>query len=229
MTDHDPPLTPEHEQEVRHLLATARHEGPMPPEVAARLDGMLADLAAEPRRQASVTNLHVRRRRVTGLLVAAAAVVVAGVGVDRLLAPAVGPTSQSESATADRQDTTDSGDAGTGRSPAEPDDAPLDVAEAPQPQSGRDVVRLRPDHLTDDAEEARASSEAAGGADGSAAGALAAACGSSAWGSGTFVPVRFGSLPAVLVLRRVSGDVQVADVYRCGDVEPVRSVTLPAP
>ena len=42
----DPELTPTEEQ-VRRLLADARHTEPMPDDVAARLDGVLADLPDE--------------------------------------------------------------------------------------------------------------------------------------------------------------------------------------
>ena len=77
---------------MQRLLASARHTAPVPPEVAARLDGVLAGLAAgddapaapEP---APVTDLdaHRRRRRVAQILVAAAAVVVVGVGLGQVL------------------------------------------------------------------------------------------------------------------------------------------------
>ncbi len=55
------------------------------------------------------------------------------------------------------------------------------------------------------------------------------ACRSGDWGSGAFVPVRYGSEPGVVVFRRPLGDVQVAEVYLCGNPDPVRSLTLPAP
>ena len=45
MTD-SPDLTPEHDA-VRRLLADARHDGPTPPEVVARLDETLAALVAD--------------------------------------------------------------------------------------------------------------------------------------------------------------------------------------
>jgi hypothetical protein len=56
-----------------------------------------------------------------------------------------------------------------------------------------------------------------------------AGCRSARWGEGAFVPVRYGRAPAVLVLRRAAGETQVADLFLCGDPDPVRSVTLPAP
>lgn len=67
---------------VRRLLADARETGPMPPEVAARLDAVLADLAAggEP---ASVTPL--RRRRWPRVVLAAAAVTAVALGATELV------------------------------------------------------------------------------------------------------------------------------------------------
>lgn len=225
MTDHDPQLTRHQEQEVRRLLASARHDEPMPPAVAARLDGVLAGLGAEPGKPASVPGLAARRRRVAGLLLAAAAVVVVGVGLDRVLGPAIGPASESESVTADRQD----GAAGDPAPGASEEGGP-DAAGEAGPRDDTRLVRIRPQHLTDDLVATRAAvAKANGYADRAAPGALAAVCRSRTWGSGTFVPVRYGSQPAVLVLRRASGGTQVADLYRCGDVEPVRSVALPAP
>jgi hypothetical protein len=49
------------------------------------------------------------------------------------------------------------------------------------------------------------------------------------WGAGTFVPVRYAGDPAVLVFRRAVGDTQVVDLFHCGSVDVIRSITLPAP
>lgn len=91
MTDEQ--LDPATEQQVRRLLAAARHTGPMPAEVVDRLDSVLVDLAnersadpggapaAEP--GAPVVDLASRRRRRLGgwlLGAAAACAVVVGVG-----------------------------------------------------------------------------------------------------------------------------------------------------
>ena len=43
------------------------------------------------------------------------------------------------------------------------------------------------------------------------------------------VATTYDAAPAALVLRPPSGDVQVVDLYLCGDVEPRRSITLTAP
>lgn len=87
---HDPDLTPVDEQ-VRRLLADARHTEPLPDDVAARLDRVLTDLAGErrdadhaDRSVAVATSLAAARRRRTArnLLVAAAAVVAIGYGLN---------------------------------------------------------------------------------------------------------------------------------------------------
>ncbi|QNN54434.1 hypothetical protein [Nocardioides mesophilus] len=99
-------MTPEQEEAVRRALAAAPPAGPMPADVAARLDATLADLGAgrtagasqpgrpeqpEPDQAGQPQQLRRpgaggtagpgRSRRWTGLLVAAATVAVAGVGV----------------------------------------------------------------------------------------------------------------------------------------------------
>lgn len=94
-TDHEPDeptpdeLTPDQDAAVRRALAEAGDAGPMPAEVADRLDGVIAGLAAERAAVPSVSHPedhHVvpldaaaRRRRVRArLLLAAAAVVIVG-------------------------------------------------------------------------------------------------------------------------------------------------------
>jgi len=43
------------------------------------------------------------------------------------------------------------------------------------------------------------------------------------------VATTYDAAPAALVLRPPSGDVQVVDLYLCGDLEPRRSITLTVP
>jgi hypothetical protein len=237
VTDSDQPLSPQ-EEEVRRLLAEARHTGPTPPEVVARLDRALDDLSHEPARATPVVDLARRRRRVASLLVAAAAVVVVGVGVAQI----VSPQSDGESSLASREQAGANSDAvqpKAGAGAAESHDAPAQVPVAPQNNSQKKstLVELRRDHLTDDLVKLRRldfaprqplTDEYRAGAP-SADRAAGAACGADSWGRGRFVPVSFGGTPAVLVLRRPVGDTQIADLFLCGSQEPVRSVTLPAP
>jgi hypothetical protein len=85
-------MTPEHEEQVRRALAAVAEEDRdprMPPDVAARLDDVLAELAAprrgapaapDPAATAHVHRLAARRRHAHRLLVAAAVAVIALAG-----------------------------------------------------------------------------------------------------------------------------------------------------
>lgn len=220
--------------EVRRLLADARHTEPMPDEVVARLDGVLADLAAEPARVRPVTDLATRRRRVTQLLVAAAAVVVVGVGLQQVVGPRSGSDESPTSSQADSVNREATGaDADNGG--AAPESSSSGAEENAPEDNGRVVVTLRPQHFTDDVADARATRltkdlvRLPEALDSAAFLAAGVACRADAWGQGSFVPVRYGRTPAVLVFRRALGDSQVADLFLCGSAEPTRSVTLPAP
>lgn len=100
MTDE---LTPEQEADIRRLLAEARHDGPIPADVAARLDAVLGDLSAddlEVFEVASVTDLagvRHRRRKAGRLLLAAAAVVVGGVTMGQVIGNTTGADDSADS------------------------------------------------------------------------------------------------------------------------------------
>ncbi|SDC43055.1 hypothetical protein [Nocardioides lianchengensis] len=90
----DDRLDHEREADVRRLLAEARYDEPVPDDVAARLDRVLAELVDEgpPEKVADqhrVIDLAAqrRRRRVRQLLVAAVAVGVIGVGLGQVGLP----------------------------------------------------------------------------------------------------------------------------------------------
>lgn len=227
----DDDLNPEQE-EVRRLLAGARHDEPMPESVVARLDRVLAGLAEEPARDAPVVGLATRRRRATRLLVAAAAVIAVGIGVDQLVGNDESVTSAET--TSDRDEPAAAEEESAGSSGAESGSEAPGRADAQAPADSvtirRGVAELDRKAYADDVTALR---EQAGTLDmlGSLDSAYAAgvACRSDSWGGGTFVPVRYAGAPAVLVFRKASGDTQVADLYRCGDRRPHRSVTLPAP
>lgn len=221
MTD-DPDLTPEQETRVRRLLTDVRHAEPTPEDVVARLDRVLAQLAADdagdPGRLVSLAAR--RRRRVGSLLAAAAAVVAVGIGLGQL---AGGPNGSADTA---------SKDAGANSTLREGPEAASGTVREPT-YAFKSPVRVRPDRFSSDVTRI----QRLAGAD-NTAGALgpaitddrvAFACKPAAWGSGTFVPVTYGGEPAVLVLRRVTGDTQVVDLFECGSSEPLRSITLPAP
>ena len=219
-------------QEVRRLLADARHDEPMPDHVVARFDRVLADLGAEPARVRPVTDLATRRRRVTRLLVAAAAVVVVGVGVQQV----VQPTSQDDAATSGSAETADRETAAGGQEDAPEEDGDTmsqGLPEALAGQMDKRSYKLGPQDFADRARDvqlsALATDASAYAASNSRGEAAAAVCRAEAWGKGTFVAVTYRRAPAVLVFRRAMGDTQVADLFLCGSTEPTRSVTLPAP
>ncbi len=139
----DRPLTPAEAERVRRLLADARHTEPTPDDVVARLDAVLAGLAAEgagnsadggadeatdgatdgatgtaPARTpvADLAAARRRRRRVTQVLVAAAAVTVVGVAGPQLLGGA-GDMMSAESESSTAGDTGSADDAAGGAGP----------------------------------------------------------------------------------------------------------------
>ncbi len=235
------------EEQVRRLLAEARHDEPMPADVAGRLDGVLADLRAERPVRPVVADLAAarRRRRAGALLVAAAAVVVAGVGLDQLRgggqadstaggsasvaedAPPSPPRTSAE-AGSDANGTNDTNDSVDGGGAA---------ALVPLP-SGH-LVRLDEDRFARQVDRIRQRlvlSRSAGELDSQSATAgqryeldTRPRCSVADVGAGQLVPVRYAGTPGVLVYRKVTGDSQVVDLFLCGRDGPGRSVTLPAP
>lgn len=245
---------PEHDAEaaVRRLLAQARHDEPIPPDVAARLDDSLAALSAEraadPGPQPPPTDLGGRRRRRAAVLLAAAAVlVVGGFTVGHLLGGQTSGTTASSSpdssiggsvgspGAASRvqggrglpDNETDAAPSDTGYSPADLD-ALTRLGEIPtvsQDQVTRDVTAL----LT------RLSADPGTGTSRrlSPAGARRLAerrdCRPARLGAGLALPVTYAGTPAVLVLRPRTGETRVADLLQCGTGTLLRSVTLTLP
>lgn len=111
------------------------------------------------------------------------------------------------------------------------------------------LVRVRPEHFSEDADRARraarhsensynAHSSRSSGSTGSmkqhedraslaAPGSPGTACERADWGRGEIIGVRYDHAIAVLVLRPPHGDTQVADLFRCGSTDLLRSSTLP--
>jgi hypothetical protein len=237
--------TPETEA-VRRLLAEARHDEPMPADVAARMDRVLADLATTPVTAPSsapvasteadetesvdgvITHLPVqRRRRAAGLLAAAAAIVVGGVVLAQNL-PHGGSQAETAAGSASEGQSFSAGDAQGGgtRSPDTPAAAPS--RSAPQGQQvqlrdGRVVVRSRSFPA-----DAFAGRRLLAGQRSQQLVQPEAPCPSPS-GQDQLVPALFRRAPAVLVYHRPDGSTQVVDLLVCGTGRPIRSVTLPAP
>lgn len=234
----DAPLTPPHDA-VRRLLADARHTGPTPPDVVERLDEVLASLVAERAAGPSSyavpvpADLGARRRRLVGIgLLAAASVVVAGLGVGQVL-----PRGGDDGGSADSS-TASTADSGTGleRSAEGPASssaggAAADSEAGPQSrrtfsaQGGVPTLTSSDPALADQVEQLRAEavllpSEATG---------VTAPCAGPAGVGGRRLAVEVDGFPGVVVFRRPDGATQQVEVYRCDDPVPVRTLSLPAP
>jgi len=213
--------------EVRRLLADSRVTEPMPDDVAARMDRVLADLSgappAVPREPVAAGHPEVvpiaahRRRRAAGLLVAAAAIVVGGFAVAQSLPS---PDSSGAATTSAAEEHTGALDDGvTSKSPPS---SPTHANRNMVLRHGRVIVR--PQHFTEDALQGRRllGREFAGSP------VIGEPCTQLA-GSARAVPAEYRHAPAVLVFRRPEGASQVVDLYVCGNPRAVRSSTLPAP
>lgn len=245
-------LTPEQEA-VRRLLADARHDGPPPPEVVARLDDTLAALVAERRdtpadvatqaTDATVTDLGARRRRLAGMgVLAAAAVVVAGVALGQALPRGTGDSadsgaSQAESSTGQDAPTEDGGgesgaDSDAGSAAEDPSalsselapDAKRGLTDAPRLSALDDdlldqqLLRLRPSAAP------RSRTLDPGGT------GLLVDCPVAGIGPGRRAYATLDDVPVVVVYGRPSGDAQPVSIYACGVGEaPLRETVLPAP
>ena len=236
---HESPLDPAEDERIRRLLADARHTEPMPDAVVARLDRVLSGLSddrteradrADRADRAEVVDLMARRRRTVGqLLVAAAAVVAVGFGITQVL-PGLGGSSGG-----DAQETTaggaaaDSAEAGDGEGSrfVSPESAPEAPSDGATGGAAKSTFRISSDEFGPDVRRARNQLEGGSAAlvEYPAEGCLAV----SVEPGSEVVATTYDAAPAALVLRPPSGDVQVVDLYLCGDVEPRRSITLTAP
>lgn len=128
-------MTPDEEEQVRRALADASPVGPMPPEVAARLDAALAELVAE--REGSVEPDPAsdpvrdelerrRRRRWPRVLVAAASIAVVGYGAGTVVSGLSGAGEDAMSTAARDQ----AGSGGAGSAGGQGEEAPEAAPEA---------------------------------------------------------------------------------------------------
>src|SRR5262245_22319839 len=224
-------LNPEEDARIRRLLAEARHTEPMPADVAARLDGVLADLNAERSKEsAPVVDLAARRRRTAAsLLVAAAAVVVVGVGLGQVLPDLRGgsadqATSSGEVPSAESA----ASDAGGAQADRRAEASPV----VPAPSAERAAaapVRVRSAHFGADVQRARSKAGASEPDDNTMGLFMAPVCPVGDVGPGTAIAATYDGTPAYLVLRPPAGDSQVVDLYICGTDEPARTITMPVP
>lgn len=248
MSEHEPEATPQQQEAVRRLLAGARHDEPVPADVVARLDGVLAQLAAEGPRaidpappaphEAEVVDLAARRRRrVTGLLGAAAAVVVLGVGISQVVDTTSGGDAESSSDSAKSSVAGEQADDDAG---ASAEDAPAPSAPlASEPTSGmpvkpgkvpaiskktfgQAVLTLRGAAVVPSTD-----SDRVGGDELTTVPMFV--CPPAAFGEGRLLAVRYEGAPAVLAYRSATGETQSVELLQCGTAEVLRSKVIPFP
>lgn len=230
-------LTPEQDA-VRRLLAEARHAGTTPPEVVVRLDETLAALVSERADTpltapltAPVVDLGARRRRTVGLgLLAAAAVVVAGIAVGQGLPGTSGGQSDSgaggaatsqEREYADQSGGADAGSGAAGRSPE------ALKSSAVAPDAAHPTFSTTDPGLDDDLLDLR-DSDARRSADMGSEQTLVG-CALRGVGAGRRVAAVVDGASGAVVFRRPDDAGQQVDLYLCGTPVPVRTLTLPAP
>jgi hypothetical protein len=242
VTDAVPPQGPEDDEvSVRRLLAEARADEPMPADVVARMDDVLAGLRSEPASrpeetsdepaptEATVTRLRDhRRRRAAGWLLGAAAVVVGGILVAQHLPD---DTTSSQNGAASAAD---------GQVAHPPRDSTGSTGSAPKAQSkgsqdgitnsaGGGPVVVRPQHFTADALAARRlqRTPSAQGNDFTSSSSPSSPSCTAPKPYADVVRASYQGAPAILVYRPPAGGAQVVDLVLCGSTRVVRSTTLP--
>jgi hypothetical protein len=232
----NPDESPEIEQ-VRRLLAEARHTEPMPDDVAARMDDVLAGLRnapaaaseaaaseqapAEKPSRTVVSLASRRRRRAAGWLVAAAALVVGGVTLSQHLPESPNSSASSAGGAADQAPTAHAEAGKTG-----PRDLEGRVPKALREAQAQGVV-VRPHRFAVDALAGRRLLQKTPRASQNLF--LSSACAAVPAGDGQVLGVTYQGARAALIYRPPADDSQVVDLYLCGRREVVRSTTLPAP
>jgi hypothetical protein len=234
MSDRD--LTPDQDESVRALLASAKHTRPAPPEVVARLDDALAELVAERREaRAPVVTLASRRRRsASTALLAAAAAVVFGVGVTQVL-PGLSNSGDDSAAGSgsesfEDQDATESDRAFGAQEPAPGEDS---AGPQQEERTTEDKVAAPEAALSsafsltskaDLAPQVRALRRSRLLASSSAP----TTCAVPGAGSAPQVAITYDGQPGVVVYRAPDAGGRQVDVYLCGDAQPLESVRLRA-
>lgn len=251
MPEPEPEASAPQQEAVRRLLAQARATEPAPPAVVARLDAVLAQLADEGPHavdpppppatrsdHATVVDLGAqRRRRVRGLLGAAAAVVVLGIGVTQVVDLTGEQGSDDSSAASETADDAGADSDAGGSTAAEPARPP--GSQAPESLTGATLPRTVPEvarrGFRDSVVRLRDADFATSLDDRTPLGAAELTsdplfvCPPTVWGPGRLVPVSYTGAPAVLVYRPATGDTQSVELLQCGTGAVLRSVVIPFP
>ena len=250
---------PPEQDAVRRLLADARHDGPPPADVVARLDETLASLTAErvsertvapatehdDRSPGRVVDLGSRRRRVASIgLLAAASVVVAGVAIGQAL-PRGGNDSSSESSAGSQSDSslaespeaggssadssTSSGADQGGDSGAASEPAPESLKSSPATPFAGVPSLSTADADLDDQLLALRREGATRRQQLATLDALRGCDVPRPGRAAALVAAEVDGRTGVVVFRRPVDQAQGVELYVCGEAVPVRTITLPAP
>jgi hypothetical protein len=233
-----PELTPQQEEQVSRLLAEARHDEPVPADVADRLDTVLAGLTRDDPGApgvAPVIDLAARRRRrnAAGLLAGAAAVIVAGFAIGQVIDVGSSDDAGSGGSTAVSADRGSAHSADGAGQPTSPGDDVAPSAAVPAP--GQTFLRLSSQHLQQDlsAQLGRlddgVSAQRTPAAESFAAAGCAQPSPAPKYALADLFPALYDDQPAVVALRPAADGRQRADVLTCDTGEPLASVTIPAP
>jgi hypothetical protein len=223
----DRALTPPEEQRIRRALASVRTEDPIPPDVSRQLDKVLTELNSE-RAATGVTSVSVARpfrmaHRGRILLVAAAALVVLGVG-NQMLGEWGRVESSRTAATGDNSAGSMTG-RDDGQAEGELAEDPAKLA-SPSPKGNVGDSQSTPTQVNPRAlgSDLKALRDLPPGVSPTLEG-----CRVEGWGAGIGVTVEYQDRPAVVIYREPRQGRQRADLFYCGATEPARSVLLPAP
>lgn len=216
------------DDQIRRLLAEAQHTEPIPPDVAGRMDGVIADLRADRPVRPTVTDLGAarRRRHARTLLIAAAVVIVTGIGIDQLRGLSLGSADDSAGGSGADSGVAAESDAGGGR---QDDQDGVRSAEAPAQDYLARAVRIEPDRFAEQVARLQDHRHLADTPVSGAAVAVPKSAECPPPGRGRVVGVRYAGSPGVLVYRPAHGDTQVVDLILCGRPGTYRSITLPVP
>jgi hypothetical protein len=234
------PASPQDGARIRGLLSDARATGPMPADVAARLDSALLDLAAERGLADPVPADNVipitrtRRHRVVAVLGAAAAVAVFGLGVGAVLNSESGGDDDAGSAAdsaVDRGDNAGAAEEDAAPTAIEPETADGDVTRKDSYDLSDRAYVVRPRHLSGDLARiqglALPDPDAADYDRGLVHAPKGFTCELTTSGRGILVGVRYDGSPAFVRFLEPIGDSQVVEVLQCGTGDILRSTTLP--
>jgi hypothetical protein len=247
---------PPEQDAVRRLLADARHDGPPPPDVVARLDETLASLVSErvsepvserastgPRADESpgrIVDLGSRRRRVASIgLLAAASVVVAGVALGQALPRGSDDAADSSAGSASDSSVAEAPEDGGGSSDdaggSGPDNLAGSEAREPKEDFMQPGLAGGPTLFSDDDEDIVPQLVALRPdvTDGSqrlkTLQALRGCDGVEPGPSAAVISAQVDGEPGLVVFRRSVGEFQDVELYACGNPLPLRTITLPAP